>query len=329
MTNNLINNLNKTIKAFNKLDFIKKLLVLFLILVFSFIILNNFNNLSDQHIFENFEDSSETGSNKNNFIIKTDNKIFDTFYAKYYDSLHLNKKRNDFEINKIVNIGKKNKYTKILDIGCGTGYHVNALQKKKYSVLGLDQSEAMVIKAKEKYPNCEFLQGDILNNSLFDYNTFTHILCLGQTIYYIKNKNKFFENCYSLLAEGGYLIVHLVNRNLFRPYISPDDSTVVYDPEKYQEKKVTQTIVKFDKNNEYISNYVELNSTNDSLPYSVYKEKFQNFSTNNIRKNEINLYMPELTKILSIAKSKGFKFHKKIAMNYVNYNNQYLYVFKK
>ena len=77
LINNLINNLNKTIKAFNKLDFIKKLLVLFLILVFSFIILNNFNNLSDHNIFENFEDSNETGSNKNNFIIKADNKIFD------------------------------------------------------------------------------------------------------------------------------------------------------------------------------------------------------------------------------------------------------------
>ena len=38
--------------------------------------------------------------------------------------------------------------------------------------------------------------------------------------------------------------------------------------------------------------------------YAVYNEKFTNFKTNNIRENEINLYMPTTIRILNLAKSK-------------------------
>ena len=51
--------------------------------------------------------------------------------------------------------------------------------------------------------------------------------------------------------------------------------------------------------------------------------------TSNFEENEIDLYMPTLEEIENIAKSKGFDLYKKISMDKINFNNEYLYVFKK
>ena len=42
------------------------------------------------------------------------------------------------------------KKTDILDIGCGTGRHSIELAKRGYNVTGIDLSDAMLIRAKEK-----------------------------------------------------------------------------------------------------------------------------------------------------------------------------------
>lgn len=43
-----------------------------------------------------------------------------------------------------------NKETKILDIGCGTGRHSLELSKRGYTVVGIDLSESLLKRAKEK-----------------------------------------------------------------------------------------------------------------------------------------------------------------------------------
>jgi 2-polyprenyl-3-methyl-5-hydroxy-6-metoxy-1,4-benzoquinol methylase len=43
-----------------------------------------------------------------------------------------------------------NKEIKILDIGCGTGRHSIELSKRGYSVVGIDLSESLLKRAKEK-----------------------------------------------------------------------------------------------------------------------------------------------------------------------------------
>jgi trans-aconitate methyltransferase len=329
----IVKNLISLLSAFNKLSLLNKIFIILLILVFAYLILDKHTNL------ENFEDLTFNKKFEN----KIDNKVFDDFYAKYYDNIHLNKEKNKYQIDSITKFVKKHDKTKLLDIGCGTGYHVNLLTKLKYDITGLDQSEAMIAKAKQKYPDSEFIKGDILINNAFDYNSYTDIICLNMTIYFIQNKDLFFENCYGLLASGGKLFVHLVNREKFKPYVMPDDDTVLYNPEKYK-KDITQTIVKFDNDNEYISEYEliknkeqkndnenenDSGTTDSSIPYSVYKEKFENFNTHNVRKNEINMYMPPVQTIIDIAKRKGFKQFGKINLAPVNHNHEYIYIFIK
>ena len=55
----------------------------------------------------------------------------------------------------------------------------------------------MVFKARNNFPDCKFNKGDILDYKDFDYNSFTHIICLGLTVYHIRDKSQFFEIYYN------------------------------------------------------------------------------------------------------------------------------------
>lgn len=318
----------KLFKTLIKLSLIQKLFLLFLILTFIFIIINNFR--ANKNYYENFESYDDILNNNNLFEIKHNNDTYDKFYAKYYDVIHLNNKKKNYEIGKIIDLEKKHNNSKILDIGCGTGEHVNLLNSKNYDIIGLDQSEDMIDKALSKFPDCNFKVGNILNNNLFDYNSFTHIYCLDRTIYHIQDKRKFFENCYSLLKDDGYLIINLLNRNKFKPYVNTDNNKLLYDSEKYG-KKVDNFILKFNDSKELISKYKKNvdNTDNDDDIYASIIEKFQNYDTNSVRKNEYDLYIPKISNIIKIAKSKGFEFYKKYEMKEVKYTDEYLYIFKK
>jgi trans-aconitate methyltransferase len=100
----------------------------------------------------------------------------------------------------------------------------------KYDVIGLDKSTAMIEQAKLQYANCEFIKGDFLQNNLFDYSSFTHLICLNKTFYSFKDKELFFEKSSLLLNADGLLIIHIVDRNTFSPFvISKNDKTVLFN----------------------------------------------------------------------------------------------------
>ena len=285
-------------------------------------------------VYENYDDM--TSGKK--FDSKFDDAVYDAFYTKYYDKIYENKERDVEQLKIIVSYAKNKKFVKFLDIGCGTGYHVHMLNKMKYDVVGLDKSKYMVEKAKSKYTNCEFITGDILKNNLFDYNSFTHILCLNKTFYIIKDKDTFFENCALLLSPDGILILHLLTRENFKPFILPKDDTILYNPENHN-IPITKNIIKFSSNLEYVCNYEVLNNENNDTsqatidnfnqPYSCYHEKFENFETHNIRKNMINLYIPSIDEIIKLAKVKGFVLKDKKPLDFIGHPNEYLFIFKK
>ena len=187
----------------------------------------------------------------------------------------------------------------------------------------------MIKKAKLKFPKCEFIAKDFVKND-FEYSSFSHIICLGRTIYEIKNKEHFLETCHTLLMDNGFLVLNLCNDKLFKPYVSEKkNENILFDSSEYGKTPMSM-IVKFTKDMEFLSNYEDYeNYDNNKAPSSRYKEKFENFKTHGIRKNELNLYINPLKDIISLIKSSGFTFYKKFSMKEVGYNSDYLYVFKK
>lgn len=324
----------KAYKNFAKLPLLHKLFIILLIIIAVHLV--NYKHVT----YENYDDMT---SGKR-FESKIDSEVFDMFYSKYYDNIHENKERDVAQLKIILNYAKNKKFVKFLDIGCGTGYHVSLLEKMKYDVVGIDKSKTMIDAAKSKYADCKFNVGDILNNNLYDYSSFTHIICLNKTIYYIKDKDTFFDNCSLLLTSDGLLIIHLIDRDKFKPFIiNNNDKTVLYNPEKHN-NVITRNLIKINSSLEYVCEYekndsYETNKTSETgelakldylnNPYSYYKETFQNVETNNVRKNIINLYMPTIEEILAIAKVKGFIVKDKQSLDFIDHNNEFLFILKK
>jgi SAM-dependent methyltransferase len=258
------------------------------------------------------------------FLFKKGIDIYDDFYANVYDYLVFNEMKNDYEVGLILNQNIPNTKSVILDVGCGTGHHVAKMsQNKNLEVIGIDISSSMIKKARENYPGLNFKQANILNKDEFHNNTFTHILALYFTIYYIENKEQFFNNCMDLLMPGGYLVVHLVDRYKFDPILPPGNPLFIVSPQKYSKERITKTKVSF---NEFIYNAdFKLGESSD---IAIFDEKFK-FNDGKVRKQEHILYMNNLSDIINMAQNAGFLLHAKIDLVKVAYEYQYLYVFMK
>jgi SAM-dependent methyltransferase len=149
---------------------------------------------------------------KGKFYLKEGDEVYDGFYSQIYDYLVYSDVLDDFEIGAIIQKTEPDSHSIILDIGSGTGHTTSKLASNhQFKVTGLDKSESMVRQAQSKYPDVDFIHGDALRGNIFAPRSFTHILCMYFTIYYIEDKKTFFDNCFKWLMRGGYLIVHLVN----------------------------------------------------------------------------------------------------------------------
>ena len=257
------------------------------------------------------------------FTIKKGPMIYDDFYANVYDDLIFNQIKNDYEVGEIVNKTTPDTESLILDIGSGTGHHVKSLVDRGLKAQGIDISPAMVKQAKSKYPDLDYSVADALDTMTFPAGSFTHITCLYFTIYYIENKRRFFENCMQWLMPGGYLTIHLVDRDNFDPILPAGDPFGVVSPQSYADKRITSTVVKFN-DFDYKSNF-ELRPDDIAIMNETFKYK----NNGNVRKNEHKLYMPTQKKILSLAKETGFILLSQIDMLRCQYGSQYIYVLQK
>ena len=307
------NSINSIKNAYNKLPNIGKLLTLVSIFLIVIFILKGFQM---PILVEGYEQNDK-------FLFKKDGDIYDDFYADVYDYLVFNSVKNDYEVGNIINKTTPDSHSIILDVGSGTGHHVAKMSDNGLNVIGVDRSTSMVKKAKEKYPDLKCQVGDVMNGSQFKDNSFTHIMCMYFTIYYLKSKQQFFENCMEWLMPGGYLIIHLVDEHKFDPIIPPGNPLYIVSPQKYAKERITKTKVTFDKFI-YTSNF-DFNQDNS---IATFNEKFK-FNDGKIRKHEHTLYMEPIDNVISYAKEVGFLVQGKIDLVKCAYEYQYLYIFVK
>ena len=265
----------------------------------------------------------ENMTTNNRFTFLEDEAVYDEFYANIYDDLVYSGLKNNYELDIIIKNSSPNESSMIADIGCGTGHHVNDLTNKNLKVIGIDISPSMIELAKHTYPKSKFKIGNALNESLFNNNSLTHILCFYFTIYYFKNKSNFFNNCMQWLMPGGYLIVHLVDRESFDPILPPGNPLYIVSPQKYAKDRITKTKVTFN-NFVYQANF-NLDYNND---IATFDEKFK-FKDGKVRKQQQKLYMEDTSAIINIAQSCGFILQGKINMVKCAYEHQFIYIFIK
>jgi SAM-dependent methyltransferase len=304
--------------CYNKLSNFGKILVFIALLLVVVIFFRTFETMKEGMTNNNVNTDVEK------FLFKQGNTIYDDFYANIYDYLVFNKIKNDYETGVIINSTTPSEKSIIADIGCGTGHQVADLKAKNLEVIGIDISPSMIKKAKENNPYIanQFKVGDGLDGTLFRDNSLTHILCLYFTIYYMKDKMRFFYNCMNWLMPGGYLIVHLVDKYKFDPILPPGNPLYIVSPQKYAKERITKTKITF---NEFV---YDSNFKLDDNDLAMFDEKFK-FNDGRVRKQEQVLYMEDLPTIVNMAQDAGFLVHAKIDMVKCAYEYQYLYVFVK
>lgn len=277
-------------------------------------------------MFRNLSITKEGMINNNNekFLFKQGEAVYDDFYANIYDYLVFNQIKNDYEVGVISNNIMPGEKSVIADIGCGTGHHVNDFNSKKLEIIGIDVSPSMIQKAKENYPSIasQFKVGNALDGHLFKYNSLTHILCLYFTIYYMNDKQRFFNNCMEWLMPGGFVIIHLVDKYKFDPILPPGNPLYIVSPQKYAKERITKTTITF---NDFI---YDSNFKLDNNETATFNEKFK-FNDGRVRKQEQMLYMEDLPTIVNMAQDAGLLIHAKLDMVKCAYENQYLYIFVK
>jgi SAM-dependent methyltransferase len=257
------------------------------------------------------------------FVFKNGKDIYDDFYCTIYDHLVHNETKDNYELMSIIKDTSLTEKSVILDVGSGTGHHVGKLSQKNFNVRGIDISTSIIQQALKNYPEQKFIHGDVLDSQEFSLNTFTHILCLYFTIYFLENKRQFFDNCMDWLMPGGFLVVHLVDPHHFDPILPPGNPLYIVSPQKYAKKRITKTKINF---NDFVYNSnFDYDETNE---IGKFEEKFK-FSDGKTRKQEQVLYMEDTEKIVAIAQQCGFILHAKIDMIKCAYEYQYLYVFMK
>jgi len=164
----------------------------------------------------------------------------------------------------------------------------------------------------------------VMDSSLFMPGSYTHILCLYFSIYYFKDKTIFFNNAMKWLMPGGFLVVHIVDRDMFDPILPPANPLFLVSPQKYAKERITQSRVIFN-NMEYIANF----SLDTDKNTATFTEKFKENDGDKVRKNQHIFYMEPDKAIVTMAQESGFILQGKIDLLKVGYEYQYLYIFVK
>jgi SAM-dependent methyltransferase len=135
--------------------------------------------------------------------------------AQFYDALYRFKDYSNASQQLRLLIDGHNPDAKnLLDVGCGTGKHIEHLQFH-YDVEGLDLDPQLLEIAKRRCPNVDFFEKDMVDFSLA--KTFDVITCLFSAIAYVKNVENLRRAISRMehhLKPGGLLVVE--------PWIAPE-----------------------------------------------------------------------------------------------------------
>lgn len=101
---------------------------------------------------------------------------------------------------------KPQKGEKILDLGCGTGDLSAEMARTGANVDGLDFSEAMIAKARQKYPRVHFYKD---NGETFRTTQKYDAIFSNAALHWMKNADKAAESIWLALKPGGRFVAEL------------------------------------------------------------------------------------------------------------------------
>src|SRR3989344_5901967 len=134
-------------------------------------------------------------------------------HSKFYDST-----RPFFLVsrNKALSMLNFDENDKVLDLACGTGLNIPHIAKvvRLENIVGIDYSESMLARARSKFPEIRFVQGDVSNYILG--KKFDKIVCT-YSLSMIEQWKETIQNASRHLAHNGTFLLldfHPWNRTI-------------------------------------------------------------------------------------------------------------------
>jgi|GEM_PF-207341 len=133
--------------------------------------------------------------------------------AEYYFQIESQHRTIESDIDLVRSFLLRKEYPTVLDLGCGTGEHLNSLKKYGIKCTGIDSSEEMLKTAKKRYPTgISFEHADLRN---FDYySRFDLVMSLfGSMDYLIEDEDvdKLFWNTWRAMKPDGLGVFEIWN----------------------------------------------------------------------------------------------------------------------
>ncbi len=127
-------------------------------------------------------------------------------WSAIYDS-NENKTR-DLEAKAIRKMLSRFTFQNILEIGCGTGKNTEWLNTKCKSLVAVDFSEKMLVKAKEKAPlqNVSFIQADIASDWKFSSQQFD-LVTASLVLEHVEDLSHIFKQAFQKLENTGFFYI--------------------------------------------------------------------------------------------------------------------------
>jgi len=237
----------------------------------------------------------------NRYEMKRDADAYDDFYVDIHDKVYRVADQAKFESEIIYSNTQMDGFSRVLDLGCGTGHVVSDLAAKGIgTAMGVDRSEAMIQRApkKEKLEMKQMSEKSMKDPMAFDKGQFTHILALNRELYKHQDKVAFFRKCNYWLIPGGYLVVQILEPTQF-DYVVPLAKTGPYKSKSKTDKPTkTSAIQMIDMEYKNTYSYEEHTKTLKQV------ETMTDGATGKVRQNEHAFYMDNA--VLQHAQYAGF-----------------------
>lgn len=160
----------------------------------------------------------------------------------------------------------------VLDLGCNTGYETRRMKNIGLNPIGLDFSEKCIEIAKEKNPDIQFVQDNMLNDLSYLGN-FDAVFSIASIIHISEDKLELcFKRIYDILNKNGYLfmVVRAETGKLDTSYKTFNNYK--YDREVYGYSK---KLLEKKMNNRFIF-LKETKAHNDHWKYYYYQKNTNN-----------------------------------------------------
>jgi predicted TPR repeat methyltransferase len=188
-------------------------------------------------------------------------------WADQYDT-NSNKTR-DLDTKSTIKTLNKFDFSKVIELGCGTGKNTTFLLKKADEIIGLDFSQEMLNKAKAKIKDerVEFRKADLTKSWEID-NDFADLITCSLTLEHIKNLNHIFNQANLKLKKNGLFFISELH-----PFKQYSGSKAKYDTENGT--KELEVYI------HHISEYID-DAKNNGLEFVEMKEWFDENTENGI-----------------------------------------------